>query len=143
MVTSKPIGTRVHLLTTHFSVTALADSQLRQVELMVQAARLQLAPTQGCQNCDVHGRCSVSVISLLCSAHRHQPKGTAVLQRWNSRRSVQHSQAFLGHYRHVYWNMRCRKHTTKMLYTVEGSRLQSQGCTRCITTSAHFKWSKP
>ena len=41
--------------------------------------------------CDVRGRCSVSVAAFLRSAHGHQPKGTAVLWRQNSIRSVRHS----------------------------------------------------
>ena len=81
--------------------TCRLRSQPRQVELVVWAAWLQLVPTQGCQSC---GRCSVSVAAFLGSAHRHQLKGTAVLWRQNSIRSVWHSWALLGHCRCMYQN---------------------------------------
>ena len=51
MATGKPIGTREHLLTTHFSTATLADlgHNRGELTLVFWAAQLQLAPTQECQ----------------------------------------------------------------------------------------------
>ena len=90
---------------------------------------------------DVCGRCLGSAHVFFCSAHRHQPKGTAVLWRWYYMRSVQHSWAFLEHLSMCIRTCAVDNTQLNSLNTVEDSKLQSQGCTRCVDTSACFKQS--
>ena len=100
----KPSGTRVYYPSLRFSQSTLDDSGRNQGGPLptLQAACHQLAPTQGCQElscteCERH--VAAATHSLWChsyhDAHRHQPKGTAVLWKWYCQGVRQHSQVSL------------------------------------------------
>ena len=85
-----------------------------------------------------------SWLSNLDSAHGHQLKGAAILQRQHLEEDEQHSWASLRWFMHIPAGVRRVITETNVLNTVEGSRLPQQGCTRCIntsvaTTSDHLK----
>ena len=82
--TGKPTGMRVHLPTTHFSATALADLGHNRGEFHLHfgLCGFSWCPPRDAKICDLCGRHSASTCIFFCSAHGHQPKGTAVLQRW-------------------------------------------------------------
>ena len=83
MATGKPIGMRAHLLTTHFSTTTLADSGHNPGEFhsCFRLHGFSWCPPRDANNCDGHGRHSTSTCIFFHSAHGHQLKGSAVLQR--------------------------------------------------------------
>ena len=95
----------------HYSLfhdrTCRLGLQLRRVPLAFRAAQLQLEPTQGHQNCDVHGRRSMSTRVFFRSAYWHQPKAeqscrAVLVEEWAT------LPGFPGTLEHVYQNKRGR-----------------------------------
>ena len=142
--TGKLTGTKVFLLTTHFSATTLADSGCNQGKLDSQIGLCHFSwhSPRDARNCDVRDRHSGSAAAFLLDVHGHQPKV------WQSCGDRTHGG--VSNTPGLYWNnmdacieMPDRGETTKTPLTFEDSRLWPQGCPRHVAISACFDQSEP